>query len=372
MYKKGLIIICGLLLGALSLRAQISMTLQVPPTGVLMKSQLWNMMLVNAGATPVTVRAQLVLSDERNNQPVMTATTGPIVLSRGARQLQVKDLGPIQYDYSGPSFHADQDPNGLLPVGSFQACYTVALSGKGGSSLVENCIQVNVDPLSPPLLNTPADEGSLYTPYPQFTWLPPTPVNLFNDLSYDLIVVEVLPGQATADAIQQNIPVYNAGFVKNLYSNYPSSYKALDTGRLYAWRIVALNNGQPATMSDIWTFRVTTPDKPGLRKSEEPYIELKRGLDPSVASVGRTLKFTYDNVPADSVISYTITSMEEAGNPVVQQGQMRLNRGRNFLDLVLVGRYAERKAYQFSFVSGRNESWTVKFIASPNVKRPTH
>ena len=371
MYKKVLIIVYGLLLG-LSLRAQISMTVQVPPTGVLMKNQLWNMMLVNAGSNPVTVRIQLILSDEKNNQPVMTATTAPIVLSRGARQLQVKDIGPIQYDFSGPSFHADQDPNGLLPVGSFQACYTVALAEKGGAPRVENCIQVNVDPLSPPLLNTPADEGSLYTPYPQFTWLPPTPIGLFSDLSYDLIVVEVLPGQAKADAIQQNIPVYSAGFVKNLYSNYPASYTALDTGRLYAWRIVALNNSQPAAMSDVWTFRVTRPDKPGSRKSEEPYIELKRGLDPSVASIGAALKFTYDNVPADSVINYTITSMEEPGNPVVQKGRINLNRGRNFLDLALAGRYADRKAYQFGFINGRNEAWTVKFIASPNVKRPTH
>jgi len=369
MYRRSLLAVC-LSLGMTALQAQISMTLQVPPAGVLVKNQLWNMLLVNSGASSATVRVQLTLMDERNNTPVLTAMSAPLLLTHGARQLQAKDLSPIQYNYSGPSFHADQDPNGLLPVGSYQACYTVMAPEKGNAPRVENCIQVNVDPLSPPLLNTPADEAHLFTTYPQFTWLPPAPVGLFNDLSYDLIVVEVLPGQGKADAIQQNIPVYSAGFVKDLYSNYPSSYRALDTAHLYAWRIIALNNGLPAAMSDIWTFRVVTPPVPGLKHKEQPYIELQRGLDPSVASTGASIKFTYENVAADSVVAYTITSLEDPGSPVVQQGRLNLSRGRNFLELSLNGgAYAARKAYLFSLVNGRNETWTVKFTSSPSEKK---
>lgn len=365
MHKKSLILLCWFLVVVTAGWAQISMTLQVPPAGVLVKNQLWNMLLVNSGTAPVSVYCSLVLLDEKTNQPVLTAITAPVLLSRGARQLQAKDLGPIRYTYNGPSFHADEDPNGLLPVGSYQACYTVIYLAK--SSLhVENCIQVNVDPLSPPLLNTPADESRSYTPYPQFTWLPPTPQGIFNDLSYDLIVVEVLPGQGKADAIQQNIPVYSAGFVKNLYMNYPSSYKALDTGRLYAWRIVALNNSLPAAMSDIWTFRVVTPDKPALKKDDDIFIDLKRGLDPSVASTGRTLKLSYENSPADTTIHYIITSLEEPGNPIVQQGQLSLHNGRNLLQVPLEkgNGYQQQKVYLFRMVNSRNESWTVKFTAS--------
>jgi hypothetical protein len=164
--------------------------------------------------------------------------------------------------------------------------------------------------------------------------------------------------------------VYSAGFVKDLYSNYPSSYRALDTAHLYAWRIIALNNGLPAAMSDIWTFRVVTPPVPELKHKERPYIELRRGLDPSVASIGASLKFTYENVAADSVVAYSITSLEDPGNPVVQQGRLNLGRGRNFLDLSLNGgAYAARKAYLFSLVNGRNETWTVKFTSSASEKK---
>lgn len=365
MHKKSLTLLCWLLVVMGAGRAQISMTLQVPPAGVLVKNQLWNMLLVNSGTAPVTVYCSLVLLDEKTNQPVLTAITAPVLVSRGARQLQAKDLGPIRYTYNGPSFHADEDPNGLLPVGSYQACYTVVPMMKS-SGHVENCIQVNVDPLSPPLLNTPADESRSYTPYPQFTWLPPAPQGIFNDLSYDLIVVEVLPGQGKADAIQQNIPVYSAGFVKNLYMNYPSSYKAMDTGRLYAWRIIALNNSLPAAMSDIWTFRVVTPDKPALKKDDDIFIDLKRGLDPSVASAGQILKLSYENTPADTTIHYTITSLEEAGNPIVQQGQLSLRNGRNLLQVPLEkgNSYQQQKVYLFRMVNSRNEPWTMKFTSS--------
>lgn len=364
--NKARLIGCLLFLGVTVSQAQVSMTLQVPPTGVMMKNQLWNMLLVNSGSRNVLLRISLVLLDEKTNQPVLTASTIPFMLGKGAKQMQAKDLSPIQYTYNGPASNADRDPNGLLPAGTYQACYTVLNTEKGTPPLVENCIQVNVDPLSPPLLNTPADEGSLYTAYPQFTWLPPTPIGLFNDLSYDLILVEVQAGQGKADAIQQNIPVYSAGFVKNLYVNYPSSYRALDTSRLYAWRIVALNNGQPAAMSDVWTFRVTTPAKPSLKIKNSAYVSLKRGLDPAIASAGTTLKLSYDNDAADTVATYMITNLQDPGNPILQRGQLSLRRGNNLLEVVLpaTAGYAEDKVYQFQLINGRNESWTLKFTTT--------
>lgn len=359
-------IFCLLLLGVINTRAQVSMTLQVPPTGVLVKNQLWNMLLVNTGNRGVLIRVSLVLLDEKTSQPVLTATSMPFLLNKGARQIQAKDLSPIQYTYSGAAFRSDQGPNGFLPAGSYQACYTVSSTEKGSVSLVENCIQVNVDPLSPPLLNTPADEARIYTPYPQFTWLPPTPLGLFSDLTYTFILVEVLPGQGKGDAIQQNIPVYSGGFIKNLYMNYPSSFRTLDTSRLYAWRIVAMNNGQAAAMSDIWTFRVAAVTGK-LQKREEPFIDLKRGLDPSIASGGTTLKLSYENTPADTLIHYSITALNDPGNPIVQDGQLPLRNGRNLLEVPLLkkGRYEEQKVYLFKVVNSRNESWTVKFTWSP-------
>jgi hypothetical protein len=363
MYKKNLLL-CMLVLGTLLSTAQISITLQVPPVGALVKSQLWNMLLVNSGGRSLPVRIRLTLLDEKTNQPVLTASTIPFILDKGARQIQAKDLGPIEYAYNGPAALTNHDPNGMLPVGSYQACYTVA-NGEG-VSVVENCILLSVDPLSPPLLNTPADEANIYTAYPQFTWLPPTPVSIFSDLSFDLVLVEVLAGQGKADAIEQNIPVYSGGFIRNPYMNYSSSYRSLDTARTYAWRIVAMNASQPVAMSDIWTFKVVVPPKPVLKSSFVPYLTLKRGLDPSVASASKTLRFNYENVPADTAVGYTITSLSDPGNPVVQQGQLALSRGLNLLEVTLskTAGFAEKKIYLFRFINSRNETWSVKFTGT--------
>jgi hypothetical protein len=365
MYKRRLFL-CLLILGTITSRAQISMTLQVPPIGVLVKNQLWNMLLVNTSNKTLMIRINMVLLDEKTNQPVLTGTTLPFVLDKGARQIQAKDLGPIEYTYNGPAVLADRDANGLLPIGNYQACYSVFTTTKS-ATLVENCIQLAVDPLSPPLLNTPADEGKIFTDYPQFTWLPPTPLGIFSDLSYDLVLVEVLSGQGKADAIQQNIPIYSGGFIRNLYLNYPSSYRSLDTAHLYAWRIVAMNNGLPAAMSDIWTFRVAPPPRLSAKTQSNAYFELKRGLDPSAVSSGSTLKITYDNIPADTVVNYTITNLDDPGNPVVQSGLVRLDKGHNFLNILLKRNsgWAQRKIYLFRFVNSRNEEWTVKFTWNP-------
>jgi len=352
-----------LLFAATVAHAQISMTLQVPPFGVMVKNQLWNMLLVNAGQT-TTVRISMTMLDEKMNQLVLTAVSPPLVLTRGARQVQAKDLGPIDYTYNGPAI-ADRNPNGLLPVGNYQVCYSLGTGIKTQQAL-ETCILLSVDPLSPPLLNTPADEAQVYTSSPQFTWLPPTPAGIFGDLSYDLVLVEVLSGQGKADAIEQNIPVYSGGLIRDLYLNYASSYTALDTGRLYAWRIVAMNNGLPAAMSDIWTFKVVRAPLPGIHTTENPYLTLRRGLDPSIAAGTPTLQVNYDNAPADTSAHYTITSLNDRGNPIVQQGQLSLSRGQNLLQVVLskTAAYDRKKVYLFTLVNGRNESWTLKFTGA--------
>lgn len=360
-------LLCLLLSGVVyTSHAQVSMTLQVPPAGVLVKNQLWNIVLVNAGSSDVQVQVNLVLLDAQTNQPVITATSAPVTLSKGARQLQSRDLSPVQYAYSIPAARVDMDPNGMLPAGRYQACYTVVNVQKSNLTLVENCITVNVDPLSPPLLNTPANEDKLMTSYPQFTWLPPTPIGLFNDLSYAIVVVEVLSGQGKADAVQQNIPLNASVYTKNMFWNYPASARALDTGRLYAWRVVALNNGKAVALSEIWTFKVSAVKPGSVEVKEEPYVEVRRAQDAAIATAGNVLRITYDNAAADTSIKYTITSIEEAGNPVVQEGELAVKYGQNQLQVPLKknNRIQSNKVYLFRFASSRNESWTVKFTVN--------
>ncbi|HEX3934411.1 MAG TPA: hypothetical protein VHW43_07005, partial [Puia sp.] len=258
--------------------AQVSLVLQVPPVGVMQKNQLWNMALVASGSVPVSI--QLTLVDAANGQPVMTAATRTLQLSKGANAITAKDVAPVQYDYLSPLF-TDRDPNGFLPAGNFKACYTVILPVDHGMSTAEDCIPVEVQPLSPPQLNSPPDTSVVETAYPQFSWLPPTPVNLFSELNYQMILVEVLPDQGSYQAIQENIPVYNISHLQDPVNLYPSSAKPLDTGKLYAWRVLVLNQDQYIDQSEVWTFKLATPKATPLVVPGGNYISLRSAREHS-------------------------------------------------------------------------------------------
>lgn len=358
--KHYLLLVLAIISG-ISTRAQVSMTVQIPPEGVLMKSQLWNLMLVSVSEQPITVRITMRLVDINTNQPVLTGITGDLILNKGARQLRAGDIGPVQYEYLAPS--ADRTPNGLLTAGNYQACYTVISIGHYKTDLTsEDCFPFVVAPVGPPLLNTPADQSIVETYNPQFTWLPPSPLNIFSDLNYEVILTEVGNNQSAAEAVQYNMPVYRLYSTRNPYANYPSSAMSLDTGKVYAWTVIAKNGTSFAAQTDVWTFRL----KNNLVRTEEQqnsYVQLRKELDGAVVAVGRSIYFTYINEVNDSTVTYELIGLE-AGNKVLQSGPLNLHPGGNMLDFELKRKYhlENGSSYLFRLKNSRNEFWQVKFI----------
>ncbi|MDB5250684.1 MAG: hypothetical protein JWQ40_5078 [Segetibacter sp.] len=363
MYKQVSLILCCILFNFWC-NGQISINLQLPPTGIVMKNQLWNIAVVNSGSSAQEVYIGLTLLNASDNQPVLTATTKVITVNKGAFLLKSTDLNPIQYHYISPINNVDQTPNGFLPIGNFMACFTVYKHEyETYIELAEDCVPVEVAPLSPPLLNTPENEAVIETPFPLFSWIPPVPINLFNELSYDLILVEVLQGQEASQAIQQNVPVYNIGNYRSLFNNYPASNKSLDTAKTYAWRIVARNNNQFAAQSEVWTFKLRSKQPDSAKIDDQPYIKLKRGYESATAVSKGILKIEYDNQANDSVLNYTIRSSESGENEVLKEGTLNLQYGPNLIEIELLkGRkFSINKTYQFQIVNSRNEEWNLKF-----------
>ncbi|HEY1202167.1 MAG TPA: hypothetical protein VGE79_14340, partial [Niastella sp.] len=59
---KSVLFFMGVLL-AMSMQAQVILNLQLPPMGLTVKPQLWNMSLVNTGTGNYNVRVEVVLTD---------------------------------------------------------------------------------------------------------------------------------------------------------------------------------------------------------------------------------------------------------------------------------------------------------------------
>jgi hypothetical protein len=368
MYKRLISLLLIWLLGHIAVQAQITMTLQVPPVGVMQKGQLWNMALIYTGNGTISVSIALTMLGARDNQPVMTALSRPIMLSKGTNLISVKDASPIQYDYLSPVFNVDRDPNGFLPVGNYKVCYTVLQGGGHGEGpFVEDCLPVEVQPLSPPQLNTPADTSTLEITYPQFSWLPAMPISLFSNLSYDMLLVEVLPGQGSYEAIQQNIPVYNTSHYKDQVLQYPASNAPLDTGRVYAWRVIAKNEDEFVSQSEVWTFKLATRKPAVVKPSNGNYILLHMAEEPSAGTHELT-----ENVLGIKYYSFdreheTTVNFLGSDGQLIRSVQQKIAYGDNFLVFTLDRSFQKGKIYQVVIDDLRNNHHTASFtIKSPN------
>ncbi|PWU02592.1 MAG: hypothetical protein C5B52_05055 [Bacteroidetes bacterium] len=340
-----LLALAFLLSSLLRVQAQLSVSLHEPPSGIVQKSQLWNMTLIYSGAASTNAIINLSLIDIRDNQVLMTGITRPFALSKGVRQIKAADVGPIDYNYLSGAFLSSGVGDAFIPIGNYRACYTIYSGSREYENLLaEECINLEIAPLSPPQLNLPGDSAMVETAYPQFNWLPPAPLNLFSRLNYDLLVVEVQAGQTAQDAIQENLPVYNASHLLLPVNNYPASFKSLDTGRIYAWRIIAKNDEQFAAQSDVWTFSIASKKPAPLVPAHIAYLELKTesGISNTALISDHTvgIKFySYDKTRETSIRFFN------ENHEVVKEVTRTLEYGNNFLVFKLEHSFETDKTY---------------------------
>jgi len=215
--------------------AQITINVVQPPAGMVTKDQLWNLVLTNNSNTGSQITILLNLKDAVTGQLVLSAGTRNILLNKGIKVLTIQDVQPVQYTSGAGNATAN-----FLPPGSYIACYTVSnYNHELLQTLATECVRVNITPLSPPLLNTPANRSTIQTQAPQLTWIPPAPLDMFDNLNYELSVAEILDGQSPAEAIRYNTPVYSAAHLKAPYENYSSTFSALKAGKTYRPQIAA-------------------------------------------------------------------------------------------------------------------------------------
>ncbi|HMJ45747.1 MAG TPA: hypothetical protein VK498_00360, partial [Ferruginibacter sp.] len=169
-------IIIGILLAIASssfVEAQVSLQPNIPAVGLIQKDQLWNVLIINNTTTQFICRLELVLRDRSSGQEILTASTIQFVISQGTKQLNLNILNPVQYNYILAG--ANNNLSGLLPAGSYTACYTLVTVDGKNTDLSQECIQFDTEPLTPPMLIYPADSALLDIVPSQLSWIPPTP-----------------------------------------------------------------------------------------------------------------------------------------------------------------------------------------------------
>lgn len=346
--------------------SQVVIQLQVPPLGLTIKPQLWNLALMNGTRESMTVRIEMVMTDVANNQQVLTGTTRAFVLSEGGRRVQVKDVLPITYNSGSALYAVDPNPDGFLPVGVFNICYTLigSIKGLSESVLAEACETFEIEPLSPPMLVMPANNE--YTESrPFFTWLPPSPYQLFSNLRFDLKLVEVYPTQSPADAVQQNIPVVAQSNINFSSFQYPPGLPELDSSKSYAWQVVAKNGIMTVGNSEVFTFKLKQYSADSSRfQSRGYYSSMRREDDASYIISGNILKCSYEHLYADSTVDIHLTDITTSVHKAIplDSSAIEVKYGFNLLSLDFQRNHLENKnIYMLELINSRREKWYLKF-----------
>lgn len=339
----------------LFMQAQVTISVQLPPAGLVQKDQLWNIVLANNSGTTQDVNVFLNLQDAVTGQSVLSAGTRSILLSQGIKMLGIRDVQPVQYNYGMSGFNAN-----YLPLGSFIACYTLTRgAGEKVETLTEECVRININPLSPPLLNTPSDKSISRSAYPQLTWMPPAPMDMFDNLNYDIAVAEILEGQSATEAILYNTPVYTKGYLKVPYENYPSSYSRLQPGKTYAWQVTARNGLNYAAMTDIWTFSIAK-DSSKIETTNDFYVLVKNNINESGINYisGNSLKIKYYSFDKEHE---TVIRFMTAAGKTVQRKKQKIVYGDNFLSFELNNHFHQGEIFLVEITDQQNKKHKAFF-----------
>jgi len=309
----------------------------------------------------------LIISDAISGTPVLSASTKSININPGTTQINNASLQPIQYNVLGLGYNIDASPNGLLPFGDFEACYSFMVNqGDAVVKLVEECTELVIEPFGPPQLTMPFDQSVIETKNPQLSWLPPLPANLYTNLKYDLELVEVLPNQSQEDAIQQNMPLFQQTSISGTTILYPLNAPALELNKQYAWRIIAKTNEVYIGRSETWIFSIKEfQNADSLIINQIPYSELKREDQTSYAIFSNDLKFDYLNEYEDSswnIAVYDLTTSER-NIIALNMDSIPLKPGQNLISYNIkdVPGFVDKHLYLLEVINSRRESWRLRF-----------
>ncbi|MDP4262204.1 MAG: hypothetical protein Q8941_06700 [Bacteroidota bacterium] len=345
-------------------KSQVILIPEVQGTGIVMKQQIWSLMINNLSGTVKKSILYITITDRTTSQTLLEANSGMLIVNPGAKRITYQDLSPVNFAVSIIGFSDVRQLNQPMPVGDYLVCYKlIEVESSPKESLADECVKISTEPLSPPQLIRPENETLTREKRPVLSWSPPAPVNMFTSLSYDIIVSPLYEKQSPQEALQRNIPVMTTSSVNNSLL-YPSSFTDLEAGKTYVWQVVATDGGRFGGKSEVWSFTIM-PDSVAKIISSAPFIRLKKQNNETTVLQQSILKMEYFNALADSVVHVEVYRAGEKNNKYKQSFSfdLRVKGGQNFLEYDLNGKLHadESSVYEVKLVNSRKEEWQMMF-----------
>lgn len=253
-------------------QTEVSVQLFQPAPNQLKIADLWRIKLVNTTQNTYTVCLFGTLEETAIGKLLVDATTARFTLPPGTKIVSGSEIQPIDANYYDDRYKQIFLRTGQAPAGEYRICVEVRLDC-GAQVLGRDCKSARVQPLTPPILISPADQSTVEDRFPTFSWLPPAPLRNQRP-TYQLRIVEVLGRQTPYDAMGSNPSWFERANLGPTVLQYPISARPFVPGNRYAWMIKAFSDGFPMGESEIWWF---TYAKTTGRGNDGPTIG--RGID---------------------------------------------------------------------------------------------
>lgn len=337
----------------------------VPGSGLIQKSQLWNLLVINNSKSAITGKVEMIVTNKRANIEEFSGATSNFDIPVGSKQFNAATLGSIQYVY----FNAGdiKSNNDFLPIGNYTVCYKLSSDLNKQTQLAEECISIDVEPLSPPQLSFPENGTDMQLSPNQFIWTPPTPINLFNNIRYDFILVELFPEQKKDEAIQQNLPIYSENNITTNTVNFKTIANQLSPNKNYVWQVIARDDKEYAAKSEAWSFKIVENAKLEQIIKGTPYVKLQMNNPELAIAPNGILKMNYSNRSNDSTVEITVFQKDsKQSNGTSTTKTYKVQSGENNLKIDLKKEMGlkslnEGKLYSVNLVNSKKESWVLNF-----------
>jgi len=344
-------------------RAQVLMIPQIQSSGVIPRQEVWTVLINNMSGELKNAVLSISITDQATAQRLMEANSAPLSVSTGVRRISFNDWAPVSYLNASMDFGTDRSATPFFPVGEYLICYQLTESTGKHIVLANECVKVTADPLSPPQLITPENTAIVMEQRPLFTWIPPAPLSIFNNLDYEVIISPLYNKQSPQEAVQRNVPVATTISSANSLQ-YPASFTDLQPGKTYVWQVLARDGLKPGGRSEVFTFTVM-PDSVAKIISQAPYIKLNITYPQVTIMHQGVLKMEYFNTGSDTTVKIEAYLLSEGNSRGKKQisFQLPVKPGQNFLEYRIDNRIRldESAIYGVRLLNSKGETWYMRF-----------
>ncbi|MBL4754701.1 MAG: hypothetical protein JKY52_14045 [Flavobacteriales bacterium] len=236
----------------------IQVIMSAPAPNALHWDDIWDVTIFN-NISPANMPPIVDIKVTLESGPVIyEAVTKKFVVPLGETTLnadiaKTKNLNIIQEDLEQRAFFIKYN---TMKFGSYKLCVELRLFDLVGDLLYTDysCAFHDIYQFGIINLNTPFNGDTVLSESLQFSW---THVNQQSSEAlffYELDLVEILPKQSAEEAISINPKRMRQDNIPEPYLDFPQLERPLDTGKVYAWRVLAYTDARSTTRYETQTI----------------------------------------------------------------------------------------------------------------------